>query len=133
MKIVEEQWKDIKGYEGLYQISNLGMVKSFNKNKNGIILKRCYNQHNMLLITLCNNKISKNFYVHRLVAEYFLEDFNDKLEVHFKDGNKDNCNCNNLYMSNKDNSHNPFKKLHKFDLNDFTIEVKDGFIYIKEL
>lgn len=130
---MKEIWKDIKGYEGLYQVSNLGRVKSFNKNKNGIILKQCYNQYNVLVVTLCNNKISKNFYVHRLVAEYFLEDFDNRLEVYFKDGYKTNCAVNNLYMSNKDNSHNPFKKLHKFDLKDFTIEVKDGFIYIKEL
>lgn len=64
-----EIWKDIKGYENLYQISNLGRVKSLGKHK---ILKNCANSSGYLNVTLVKNKVRKNFLVHRLVGLHFV-------------------------------------------------------------
>lgn len=69
-----EIWKDIEGYEGLYQVSNLGRVKSLNynhtgKSKNRILSK---DKYGYLFIRLHKDGVSKNYYVHRLVAEAFI-------------------------------------------------------------
>mgnify|MGYP003301545730 CR=1 FL=1 len=65
-----ETWKDIKGYEGLYQVSTMGRVKSLKHNKERI-LKEGNNGH-YLFVSLCNNSVQKMFYIHRLVAEAFI-------------------------------------------------------------
>lgn len=67
---MNEIWKDVIGYEGIYMVSNLGRVKSlkFNKEK---ILKPAKNSNGYYIILLCNNNI-KARKVHQLVAESFL-------------------------------------------------------------
>ena len=69
-----EVWRDIKGYEGLYQVSNLGNVKSLNYNKTGKehIMKLVKNKYGYLNINLYKNNIYKLYKVHRLVALAFL-------------------------------------------------------------
>jgi hypothetical protein len=65
-----EEWKDIQGYEGLYQVSNLGRVKSFiRKDK---ILKQHKDSAGYLSVTLCNNGNRKKITVHKLMAIVFL-------------------------------------------------------------
>ena len=64
-----EQWKDIKGYEGLYQVSNLGRVKTIKTNK---IRKLEKVRSGYLRVMLCKNNKSERFLVHRLVAEAFI-------------------------------------------------------------
>ena len=95
-----EEWRDIEGYEGLYQISNLGRVKSFPncKRKTIRILKPGNNRtgRGYLFIFLHKNKQKKRFYVHRLVAEAFLENPNNYPCINHKDENKENNNVNNL-------------------------------------
>ena len=67
---MNEIWKDIKGYEGLYQVSNLGRVKSL---RNGIILKESVNKFGYLRVGLHKNGLKRKvFPIHRLVAETFL-------------------------------------------------------------
>ena len=93
-----EVWKDIKDYEGKYQISNLGNVKSINYNHTGKekILKLKINRRGYQFITLY--KDNKKYYpaVHRLVAETFILN-PDKLEqVNHIDGNKRNNSVSNL-------------------------------------
>lgn len=75
-----EIWRDIKDYEGLYQVSNLGMVRSVDhyvKCKNGvrlvkgIILNLKIERNGYVRCTLCKNGITKTFLVHRLVAMAF--------------------------------------------------------------
>ena len=93
-----EEWKDIKGYEGLYQISNLGRVKSLPRNgtiKEEKILKYSLDKYGYPQIVL-NNKKHKCFRVHRLVAEAFLLNPKNKSTVNHKDGNKTNNNVKNL-------------------------------------
>lgn len=69
-----EIWRDVVGYEGLYQVSNFGRVKSLknNKTKKEKILKPIINSSLYLQVDLCKNKTIKRFLVHRLVANAFL-------------------------------------------------------------
>lgn len=99
---MQEIWKDIKGYEGLYQVSNLGRIKSLprdtnNQYKNGLIMKP-HNYLGYLKIQLRKNGNYKWFCVHRLVAMAFLKNYNSKLQVNHKNGNKDDNNLENLEM-----------------------------------
>ena len=99
---MQEIWKDIKGYEGLYQVSNLGNVKSLprytnNQYKNGLIMKP-HNYSGYLRIQLRKNGNYKWFCVHRLVAMAFLKNYNSQLQVNHKNGIKDDNNLENLEM-----------------------------------
>ena len=102
-----EIWKDVKGYEGYDQVSNMGRVKSLDriikdKNRNrfqkikGKILKFSDNGKGYKLVFLTKNNKRQNKYVHRLVAENFLENLDDLPEVNHKDLNKNNNTILNL-------------------------------------
>jgi hypothetical protein len=101
-----EIWKDIKGYEGQYQISNKGRVysipriikKSNGKTQfvRGRILKAYIKQHKYLEVNLCINGKGKWYLVHRLVAEAFIPNPNNLPQVNHKDENKLNNNVDNL-------------------------------------
>lgn len=93
---MQEIWKDIKGYEGLYQVSNLGRIKSFHKYRttNRIMkprLKRGYYQ-----IGLRKDSKRKWYSIHRLVAQAFILNSNNYPIINHKDGNKLNNNVDNL-------------------------------------
>lgn len=90
---MQEIWKDIKGYEGLYQISNFGNVYSKITNKK---LKPFANEKGYLRVELRKNKSRKNFKVHRLVAIMFISNPNGYNEVNHIDGNKQNNKIENL-------------------------------------
>lgn len=92
-----EIWKDIKGYEGLYQASNLGRVKSFHTNFNSKgYLKPRLSKDGYYSVTLYKNGKSKQFKVHRLVAEAFVPNSDNLPQVNHKDENKLNNNVDNL-------------------------------------
>lgn len=114
--MIEEQWKDIKGYEGLYQVSNFGRVRSLdryvncgirNNNKvlkKGKIIKQSIS-NNYLRVGLCNGKAQKSKLVHRLVAKAFIPNPNNYLCINHKDENKLNNCWNNLeWCTNKYNN-----------------------------
>lgn len=91
----EEIWKDIKNYEGLYQVSNLGNVRSIPRqgaHKTLHILKPGRTRKNYLQVSLTKNSIQKPFRVHRLVAIAFIPNPNSYPQVNHIDGNKQN-NC----------------------------------------
>lgn len=69
----DEVWKDIKGYEGLYLVSNLGNVYSYLSNKK----LKPGNDKGYLKVNLCKNNKVKQFTVHRLVALAFLSNENN--------------------------------------------------------
>ena len=82
-----EIWKDIKGYEGLYQVSNMGRIKSLNYKRTGKegMLKGRLNKKGYLMVTLYKTgEKPEQFYVHRLVAEHFLPNNNNFPEVNHK-------------------------------------------------
>lgn len=89
---MEEIWKDIPNYEGFYQASNLGRIKSLTiKYKTERIMKPSIT-HGYLSLQLCKNNIHKTVYVHRLVAISFLENPNNYTCVNHKDEIRTN-NC----------------------------------------
>lgn len=110
-----EIWKDIVGYEGLYQVSNLGRVRTVGRTdcrghyyKGKVlsveVMKKGYHR---VSLCLCG-KITKRM-VHRLVAEVFIPNANNLPEVNHKDGNKSNNSVSNLEWSNCfDNIHHAF-------------------------
>lgn len=99
---MKESWKDIVGYEGIYEISNAGIIKSIknNKNKKEKTLKH-FVDNNYHRVCLCKNGHKKRFMVHRLVAEAFIPNPNNYPEVNHKDENKENNYVGNLEWCNK--------------------------------
>lgn len=110
--MVIEIWKDILNYEGLYQVSNLGRVKSLKKlswNGYSYITKperilKLSNSKGYKFVRLYKDKVAKNYTIHRLVAIAFIENKNNYKEVNHIDGNKLNNNATNLEWCTK--SHN---------------------------
>ena len=102
--MIKEVWKDIPGYEGLYQVSNLGRVKSLVRKgkKEEIILRQVCNR-GYLQVRLAKNSISKTYKVHRLVAQAFIPNPHNYPMINHKDEDKtNNCVwnlewCNNSY------------------------------------
>ena len=76
-----EVWKDIEGYEGYYQVSNLGRVKSLKWNKERI-LKPFVDSSKYQRVKLSSNLKEKNFLVHRLVAIAFITDGREQFVNH---------------------------------------------------
>ena len=107
---MEELWKDIPGYEGLYQVSTLGRVRSLDvvkkyhyrngeikeRKHKGRILKPYRYAGGYLVVMPYKNGISEVLAVHRLVAIAFLENPKGYVSVGFKDGDKTNLKLENL-------------------------------------
>ena len=101
-----EIWKDIKDYEGCYQISNLGNIKSLirKNNKKEKLLKVQISTCGYYKILLYKNNKSKHFKVHRLIAIHFIPNIYNKEQINHIDGNKLNNNINNLeWVTPKEN------------------------------
>lgn len=100
----KEEFKDIPGYEGLYQVSNTGKVLSLTRNK---IRKPGVGTTGYRFVDLYKNNISKTLLIHRLVMLTFVGPSN--LDVNHKDGDKSNNNLYNLeYMTAKENNRHAF-------------------------
>lgn len=93
-------WKDIKGYEGLYKISNTGEIYSIISNK--ILRKNIRNTY--YIIQLTKNKMRKSFQIHRLVAEAFIPNPKNKPIINHINYNRlDNCVNNLEWCTQKEN------------------------------
>lgn len=96
---MEEVWKDVVGYEGLYKISDLGRVKSLPRNgtipEERIMVNKLTKQ-GYITICLSKNDIKKHLKIHRLVAIAFIPNPENKKEVNHIDGNKSKNGVTNL-------------------------------------
>lgn len=109
LKIMEEIWKKIEGYDGDYLISNLGRVKSYYNNKESI-LKQSIDRRGYYRVSLSKNSIKKTFSIHRLVSTAFIENKDNKLTVNHLDGIKTNNQVTNLqWATNSENIQHAFK------------------------
>ena len=107
---MNEEWRDIEGYEGLYQVSNLGRVKSLKYNKVKI-LSPSKGNHGYLSVMLCKDGICKNIRIHRLVANAFIPNLDDKPYVDHIDTDRTNNNVSNLrWVTAKENNDNELTK-----------------------
>ena len=105
-----EEWKQVKGYEGLYEVSNLGNVRSVDRTiifcgkcghanqreVKGRLLKLGKDTHGYKCVNLSKNGNVKFKPVHRMVAESFLQQIPGKYYVNHKDSNPSNNNVENL-------------------------------------
>lgn len=90
---LEEVWRDITEYEGFYQVSTLGRVKN---SRSGRILKGRKTRNGYLKVDLCKNGKPKSYLVHRLVAQAFIPNPQNKPEVNHIDEDKENNYVENL-------------------------------------
>ena len=101
-----EHWKSIDCYEGLYEVSDMGRVKSLgnNKTRKEKILKPHNSGSGYLKVTLCKDGHTKQLLLHRLVAEAFIQNPNNLATINHKDEVKTNNVASNLeWMSIEDN------------------------------
>lgn len=119
MQSIAEIWKDIQGYEGLYQVSNLGRVKSLGRFVINPLVPKGYSWHperilkgrndtkGYLRVVLYKDQMSKGFKVHRLVAVAFIPNSENKPEVDHINRDKIDNSVNNLrWVSHKENMNN---------------------------
>ncbi len=107
----KEIWQNIKGYEGLYQVSNMGRIKRLPKTeyvynylsntkvkrvKKEKILAYKRNSNNYIIVTLSNNGVSKAYTIHRLVAQTFIPNPNNYPQINHINGKKYDNRVENL-------------------------------------
>ena len=114
----EEIWKDIEGYEGLYQVSDLGRIRNF-QNK---IMKQHKNHKGYLIIQLSKEGRRKTLIVHRLVAKAFIPNKNNKEQINHINCNKADNNIENLeWVTTKENVVHAFK--HKLKTKEGSVKL----------
>lgn len=126
---MKEIWKDIKGYEGIYQVSSEGRVRSLDRvedrgrNIKGKILKPSINPYGYCVVGLFKNGTQKKNMVHRLVAEAFIPNPDNKPEIDHintikidntvflnEDGSVNYDKTNLRWVTKKENMNNPLTK-----------------------
>ena len=130
-----EIWKNIEGYEGKYQVSNLGRVKSMIGQEKVLHPKKHRNGH--LQIGLHKDKKRKTMYIHRIVAQAFIPNPDNIACVNHKDENPNNNNVDNLeWCTQKYNCNygtrvdrimetkkQQYKKIYKYSFNEYSIKI----------
>lgn len=112
---MEEIWKDIPGYEGYYQVSTFGRVRSVDRtvydsvgrvrHLKGQLKKLSKLNDGYIAVSLCLDGIEKHVQVHRLIAITFIPNSEHKPQVNHKDGNKTNNSVDNLeWVTAKENT-----------------------------
>ena len=116
-RFVKEQWKDVvvdreekDTYKGLYQVSNLGRVRSLYKNK---LLKQCDDGYGYCIVNLVKNGKSKKYKIHRLVALAFISNPENKSYVdHINTDRKNNTILNLRWATREENNNNELTRKH---------------------
>lgn len=126
-----EEWRDIEGYEGLYQVSDWGRVR----NRFGRIIKQEPCKRGYCRLKLCKNGTKPHKFVHLIVAKAFIPNPNGCDTVHHKDHNPQNNMKDNLEWMTKDEHY----KLHQAEqgyqvdmIDKQSGEVLDSFVSLKE-
>ena len=145
LKIKEETFVDIKGYDGRYKIGNKGTIIGLSRSKDNRynnkqwILKQYENKNGYMYVTLQKDKKRKTIKVHRLVAEHFIENPNNYPCVNHIDNNRKNNDVSNLeWVTHKQNMEHAVKN-HRFDnmakLNSERMKGNklNGYIYANEI
>jgi len=132
---MKEIWKDVKNYEGLYQVSNLGRIKSLERYVNHLngarivhekILKPVIDNTGYYVVSLWKNNKHSRPHIHRLVAQTFIPTIKNKPHINHIDGNKLNNFINNLeWCTPKENVVHAYRtglnennrKINQYDLN----------------
>src|SRR5699024_373311 len=118
--VIIEKWKDIKGYEDSYEVSNLGRVRSKERTRKfgratktfeSKILKQSEDKDGYYRVNLSKDGKKKRFFAHRLVATAFIETNDDKPVINHMDGNKKNNVVDNLEWCTRSEN-----DLHAFDV-----------------
>ena len=128
--MTNETWKPIKNYEGLYEISSLGNVKSLegkSNHKKSILLKPYIGKDNYYQVKLQKNKKIENKRINRLVAEAFIPNPKNKPQVNHIDCNKMNNNVDNLeWVTESENAIHSYKfnKKRLTGVNQYTLKDK---------
>lgn len=140
MKITNNEiWKPVKGYEGIYEVSNIGNVRSLDRSVikynaltkrdnilhiKGQIMKPSINKYGYYYLSLSKDGNRKSHLVHRLVAEAFIDNPNNLPQVNHIDENKLNNNVDNLeFITLEDNvKYSLNQEIYKMDLDGNIIE-----------
>lgn len=112
MESNKEIWADIDGYSGLYQVSNIGRIKSLGgkSNHNSEMIMKQQEILGYMSVTLTKDSVQKMYKVHRLVANAFIDNSDSKPQVNHKDGNKKNNIVSNLeWVTPSENSKHAFE------------------------
>lgn len=118
---MEEVWKSIEGYEGVYEVSNAGKVRSLDRKRKvinstdfikGRELKPSFDNGGYLKVNLSKNGNKNSFMIHRLVAKAFVENKNPSknIAVNHKDGDKtNNCFLNLEWVTYSENQKHAYR------------------------
>ena len=131
---MEEEWRDVVGYEGLYKVSNFGRIKSLEKMRGAFNqkekIKSLEYSNGYLRCKLHKNKKGKKFLVHVLVAKAFIPNLYNKPYIHHIDANRSNNKVDNLlWCTAKENSNFEITYSKKSDISkkfnaDITVKEK---------
>lgn len=130
---MKEIWKDIPGFEKLYQISNLGNVKSLNyaRSRTSHNIKPVYTKDKYLKVDLHKHGYKKTVPVHRLVCEAFVPNMSEKKEVNHINGNKEDNRSMNLewvtHLENVQHSKKILKRGGRKSISVICVETKEIF------
>ena len=103
--MVGEVWKDIQGYEGYFQVSNLSNVRSLDRitigrygmqKRKGKLMTQHIDQDGYMKVGITKEKVRKHYFVHRLISIAFINNSGNKAQINHKDGNKQNNSLSNL-------------------------------------